>query len=244
MRVTNFSLKRDYEIKCKAFMPENEIRHVILGVHGFAGDKESSMLSSLAEAFSKKGVMLICFDFPAHGESPTDTISLKNCKADLCAVADYIREKYPTQVKSLFATSFGGYVSLLCYEQLGDFSYVLRAPAVTMPRLLLENVLKLSAEEFKDQGSIVCGFERKITLPYSFYKELLREKELINKSFSSPISIIHGNKDDIVPLEDIISFKNAHNTVSLFVIEGADHRFKNPGEIQKVISLTKEILKI
>ena len=77
-----FDISDDYEIKCKLFLPESGvIKRVILGVHGFAGDKESSMLSRLAESAVLAENALICFDFPEHEESAqsVDSLTIANC---------------------------------------------------------------------------------------------------------------------------------------------------------------------
>lgn len=244
MKITKFSLFRDYEIKCKLFEPCGEIKAVIVGVHGFAGDKESSMLSRLAES-AKKSTALLCFDFPSHGESPVneEKLTSKNCKADLLFVCDYVREKFPNAEKAVFATSFGGYITLLCCARLADFSIVLRAPAVTMPAILLENVLKISEEEFKKRGTILCGFERKMALPYSFYSDMEEEEKLLKKRFDRQMLIIHGDCDDIVPPSVIYEFAKSNGGVMLRIIEGADHRFKRRGEMKKIISYTLDYLK-
>lgn len=247
MRIEKISIQRKYEIMCKIFMPENaNVKSAIIGVHGFAGDKESSMLNKLAEGVVESGSVLICFDFPAHGESPVNEteLTVENCKKDLLAVVEYINDKYPKTQKSIFATSFGGYISLLCYDLLTEFNYILRAPAITMPDLLLNNVLKISAETFKTQEFVDCGFERKIRLPYSFYTELQLQENLLHKDFERPIYIFNGDMDDIVPLELILTFANNHKSTELFLIKGADHRFKNVGEIEKIVATTQQILRI
>lgn len=52
-RVERFSIERAYAVPCKLFMPVGGIvKRVVLGVHGFAGDKESSVLSRLATELS------------------------------------------------------------------------------------------------------------------------------------------------------------------------------------------------
>ncbi|MBQ7415996.1 MAG: hypothetical protein IJW14_03040 [Oscillospiraceae bacterium] len=65
------------------------------------------MLEKLALACDN-GVALLCFYFPAHGASPVaeDKLTVENCKEDLLAVAQYVRERYPDAEKSIFATSF------------------------------------------------------------------------------------------------------------------------------------------
>ena len=239
-----FSIERKYPIKCKAFLPSSgKVETVILGVHGFAGDKESSMLSELAKSVDQMDGALICFDFPAHGDSDgrEDELTVENCVHDLLTVAEWIEDAYPTAEKFIFATSFGGYISLISLRTLTNYKVILRAPAVTMPKVLLESVLKISAEQFEEFGAVECGFERKITLPYSFYKGLL-QYDLCSLKFDNKTLVFHGDKDDIVPIEDVMEFCESRENVNLIIIKNADHRFKNPGEIESIVSETVQFM--
>lgn len=247
MKTECFFIKRQYDISCKLFTPDDEkIRNIIIGVHGFAGDKESSMLKKLAAAACSRGAALICFDFPAHGSSPVgeDMLTAQNCKEDLLAVVQYVSTRYPEAEKSIFATSFGGYITLLCAQQLPDVKLVLRSPAVTMPKVLLENVLKISAEDFKAQKFVQCGYERPLRLPYTFYEGLLSQKLPGENQLTAPTLIVHGDKDDIVPLSDVTAFADNRETVALYIMPGADHRFKKPGQINTIVHWTTAFLRI
>ena len=245
MKTEKFSLFRAYEIKCRRFFEEGmDATFIVVGVHGFAGDKDSSMLKRLARRVTEAGGELVCFDFPSHGESPVgeDMLTTKNCIEDLARVCGHAREKYPLCKKAIFATSFGGYVSILAREQLSDFTYVLRAPAVTMPKILTETVLKIPREEFSDLGVIECGFERKMNLPFSFLTDLESQPSAESCHIDSPFLVIHGDADDVVPPEDVFTFCEKQECSVLEIIKGADHRFKNPGEIDAVIEKTMDFL--
>lgn len=193
----------------------------------------------------KKGVSLICFDFPAHGTSAAheDKLTVKNCMDDLFFVAEQCRREHPYGKKYLFATSFGGYITLLCSKKLADFSIVLRAPAVTMPEHILTDLLNTTPEEFEKAGTITCGFERRICLPYSFYDELQKHK-VAYCICDDPMLIIHGDKDDVVPYRDIIDFCSNHKNAILQTVFGADHRFKNPGELEQVVGSARAYWKL
>ncbi len=241
MKIQFFSLKRAYEIPCKLYSPEDRtVENIILGVHGFTGDKDSSMLEKLAEHACLKNTALLCFDFPAHGKSPVneDMLTVENCKKDFCALAEYVRNNYSHAKKYVFATSFGGFITILCAEKLRDFKLVLRAPAVSMPKVLLDNVLKISAEEFREINSVSCGFDRPICLPYSFYEELIQEKDPYHITLSVPTLMIHGDQDDIVPLSHILTFAKTQENARLEILPNTDHRFKKPGQAETVIKLT------
>lgn len=249
MKVTEqyFTLNNQrYEMDCKIYLPESEeISRIILGVHGFAGDKESSALTALAEAFAPYNIALVSFDLPAHGKSKEaeESLTISNCMKDILFMAEYCRKNYPNADKYMFSTSFGGYLTLLCAENLKDFKIILRAPAVTMPEHILLDILNMSAQEFKEKENVNCGFERAMALPYSFYEDLLAHS-LMNREYDSPMLIIHGDKDDVVPHEDILSFCQSRNTFQLAVIKGADHRFKKPGEMEAIIKEADNFWKI
>ena len=226
-----------YPIECKYYAPEGVATGIILGVHGFAGDMESSALSALAASAVEKGTALLCFNFPAHGTSyaKDSDLTIENCKKDLLLLADICRNEHPSAEKYLFATSFGGFISLLCSGRLADFRFVLRAPAVTMPNHLLTDMLQTTPEAFAECKVIECGFERKIMLSYDFYEEL-QQNCIMDQTFDFPMLIVHGDADDVVPHSDIQKFCMQNTRAELCVIHGADHRFKKKGEIDLVIN--------
>lgn len=237
--ISYFDLNTErYPISCKLYMPEvTAVNGVILGVHGFSGDKESSALAMLAEGANRQGVASLCFDFPAHGTSVASEreLTIENCMRDVLFMSDYIRATFQAVDRRIFATSFGGYLTLLCAEQLTDFSIVLRAPAVTMPEHILTDILETTPDDFKQRGFIECGYERKIKLPYSFYEELQRHR-VMDGDYHQRMLIVHGDRDEIVSRTDIRQFCSDHPMMQLVSIDGADHRFKNEGELEKVIN--------
>lgn len=245
METRYFSIQTDeYTISFKSMMPDFEpIEGIIIGVHGFCGDKESSAIEAVAKEMVQHRFGLICFDFPAHGNSKAkdEQFTVENCKRDFLKALDYVRKHFPMAEITIFATSFGGYVTLLCSDYLNDARIILRAPAVTMPEHILVDIIDISLEEYKRLGYVECGFDRKIKLPYAFYEEL-KQNSLMSKHFNREMTIIHGDLDDVVPKEDILDFCRNNFGAKLITIHGADHRYKNPGELEKVVDIVKKAL--
>ena len=239
----------DFDIPVKIYGAEiSGPERVVIAVHGFAGDKESSVIKALGRRISENNGCVVCFDFPAHGKSEAldSDLTVKNCISSLCAVAEFVKNKYPdTNEFGIFATSFGGYISILSSFRLrsilGDAKYVLRAPAVRMSESLLDKIVCLSETEFEEKGSFIFGFERKFDVSFDFYKDL-KENDVFEKEFSENFIVIHGDQDDIVLPEHIKSFVDKFNAGRLFVIKGADHRFKNSGELEKIIEFSAGFL--
>lgn len=223
------------KIPCRAFLPEGEAELAVLGVHGFAGDKESSVLYKLAEALCLRRGALVCFDFPAHGESraPDSHLRVHRCMEDFLTVADHIRQQFPGCRYGVFATSFGGYITLLCAERIPDFRMVLRAPAVTMAETFIRRIIPCPEEEFLAAGGAWCGFDRKMFVNADFYRDLLDNPPRIP---DCPLLILHGDRDDVIPFGAVERIAKAHANVALVPFPGADHRFKGPGEVEKIVN--------
>lgn len=240
MHIFEFEIQSDkYAVPCKLYEPQIMPQLVVIGVHGFAGDKESSVLSALAQSLCDKNSALVCFDFPAHGKSLAEdsALSVSNCKNDLEKVIGYVKNRYPHSRYGIFATSYGGYITLLSMPRLSDFSIVLRAPAVYMDKVFTEKLIPISKAEFISKGGAQLGFERQMLVSSSFLDEL--KSNPVN-DIKTPLMIIHGTKDDIVSYQDIEDFCKKNEGVRLIPIENADHRFKNAGEIDLIIKNAME----
>lgn len=237
MTPSHFDLPgQDHPIPCRQFLPPLPPHRVVLGVHGFAGDKDSSVLTALGEALCARGDALVCFDLPAHGAStaPDDHLRLAQCQGDLLTVAHYVRTAWPQAKYGLFATSFGALVTLLCRDGLADFQTVLRAPAITMAQTFPEVILPCTREEYQRTGGAWCGFERKMFVPWAFYTDLLAaELPAPNR----PALVIHGTADDLIPFEAVEQWAHQHPNLHLHPIPGADHRFKGAGELETIVAL-------
>ena len=217
---------------------------ILLCLHGFTGSKESIVITALTEALDDKGIGVVTFDWPAHGESnaPDDNLIVENCLSDLEIMLNMIQKRSDLPL-SCFATSFGGYLATLYRNAHPDiFKYlILRSPALKMSdvsRGLIteEEFRKLTGEK------IMVGFERKLFIGKDFYDSLCR-----NDAFTPApphpenIMIIQGGSDDVVNPKDTLEYaEKNHITINLF--EGAGHNYINPGEKERIIEVTENFL--
>ena len=243
------SSKENYNIFCDLYLPDNKnIKKVIIACHGFGGDKKSSAIIALAKSLTNFYIGVVAFDFPGHGISKADGYyyTVENCISDIDDVEQYIKNSFKNIEVGFFATSFGAYVTLLKINKSNDIynSVVLRCPAIDMRKVFENNILKMPINEFLENGKCTLGFERKIIITKEYYDGLVKNDifKIYNKN--NKILIIHGTEDITAPINDSIKFQNMfENNVKLYEIKGADHRFKKPGELDKVISIsTKYIL--
>ena len=243
MKVKYSEIKNVYSIKIKTFEPEDKIKGYILALHGFCGDMESSVIKQLAKRMTPHGFAVVAFNFPGHGTSEADEyFSLYNCRKDMFEVINYVYKEYGFEYPTaIFATSFGGYVTLLNHDELpANIAYVLRAPAVNMKASFEKFTDDMVA--FKKKGWQEMGFDRKLKVSYRFYEELINNdiRDDADLDLQGETLVIHGDKDDIVLPFDMQWFYWNHPLMKLEVIEGADHRFKGNDYLKQIIDLAEK----
>lgn len=150
---------------------------VLLCLHDFAGDKESSVIAALLEDLDEMGVGVASFDWPAHGESTTrdSSLTVENALADLFYVIRWIKSKVSIPI-ACFATSFGGYLATLFRNHNPDafFLLILRSPALNMKEVFRRLLTNDEHECILRGGSVEMGFERKMQIGKPFFESLCR----------------------------------------------------------------------
>ena len=231
-------------VPCKITEPEfGTIRRCILGVHGFGAGKDTHVLSALAEEMSVFGAATVSFDFPAHGENPmqSDALTLHNCINTLLHTARWAHNRYPDLDFCIFASGFGAYVTLIALEQLeelvGPVKLVLQTPNLRMSETIL-NMTRMSEAQLKEAGKYTLNAERKFDVSYDFYKQLRSNTALT--TFDASMLLLHGEKDEYLPLSDMLNFRRINEGCKLVVIPDADHQFTTPGAWDMVVDLTRD----
>lgn len=235
-------------LSTRLYIPDNTPKQIVIGIHGFFGDKESSVLVKLGETLVSNDIALLTFDLPCHGQNDTSQLlKLSDCIASISSVFEWVRKNYSSTPLSIFATSFGGYLTLLYLSKQDEKlnKIILRAPAVNMHHVL-ENVLlpfqSLNAVDLKTPKDI--GKEQALWIGYDFIEELRSNKLQNVNPTDNFLYIFQGKKDDIVnPMDNENFFNGYYASKHKFIyFENADHRFKKPGELDRIINESLNIL--
>ena len=245
MDYTTILERGDLQIPVITYEPEySDHSRVLIGIHGFGGSMRSSVISAVGEEMGFYNTATIAFDFPAHGESPMDSrdFNLKTCQQSLLEVIDFAKERWPQATEyGVLASSFGAYIALLAIddlkEKLGRFKFVLRCPAVRMNKTFLE-IARTDAPGLMKKGRIICGYERKMELGYSFYEQLEYNNAVADHDM--PMLILQGDQDELIDIGDIEFFHLLNGKSSLVMIPGATHRFNHEGELDMIIDLARD----
>ena len=244
MERTFMLLEGEMNIFCRQTVPEDgDIRRVVLGVHGLGGSTEDDIQTGIAEEMDLFYAATLRFDFPCHGQSPVEELTLKGCVDSLMAVARYAKALYP-QVDDLciFASGFGAYVTLICLEQLvqlpGKVKLVVQTPSVMMHETLL--AMKHTTEptfQAMDRLQFV-KVARPFEVRYSFYQDLQENIALDVQPI--PMLILHGEEDSYIQMEHIQHFRRINEGSKLVIIPGTSHRFLEDGAWDMVLDLTRD----
>lgn len=235
-------------LDAKIYSPDKAPKEILIGVHGFSGDKESSVLLALSKELTANNITLITFDLPCHGENDNSSpLDLNSCIQSIGKVLDFAKTTYPSTPISIFATSFGGYLTLAYLSNNNEKlnKVILRAPAIYMSKVLEENILPFngfSADKIKN--AINLGYEKQLLINSKFIHDLRNTNLDSLRPINNYVYILQGKKDNIVNPKDNEKFFNKFykNNHKFYYFENADHRFKHPGELEKIIEITLEIL--
>ena len=229
-------------VRCKLYSDgREETKTVILYGHGFGGHKDTRAAERVARrVFAKsKGVVLIVFDWPCHGEDARKLLRLEDCSHYLSLVLSDIRKKYPEAALYAYATSFGGYLFLKYISEVENpfVKIALRCPAVNMYQVLTGAVMTEENRRLLARGRPASvGFDRKIEIDRSFL-ESLQKADITERDYlplADDLPILHGTKDEIVPFDAVRAFAE-NNVIDFIPVEGADHRFQDPGKMDLAI---------
>lgn len=220
-------------------------RIILLCLHGFAGDKDSSVIAALMESLDEKGIGVVTFDWPAHGESdaPDSALTVENCLDNLDTVVSWVFKNWDIPV-ACFATSFGGYLATLYRNGNPQvfIDLILRSPALKMNEIFRGLITEEEFEKLLQGKEIIQGFNRKMKIGRGFYESLCRH-DAYSQTPPQPenILIIQGDADPVVNPEDTKTYARK-NGINIVLFEGTDHVYKRPGEKERIIVEAEKFL--
>src|SRR5512139_259983 len=172
-------------------LPEKENPPCVITSHGLLSSKDSDKYIALGEQISREGMAMLRFDFRGIGESEgseeDNTISKK--VIDLGAAIDFIRS-YPilgNQI-GLLGSSLGGFLSLM----KASMDKEIRAVVIWATPLHMDDLGSKKQEEDYPLP------------PEAFFEDLPRHRLLPLLPRVSNCLVIHGEKDELVSMEQAL----------------------------------------
>lgn len=226
--------KNSHNIRCKMYANDfGKISKVVVFFTGFAGHKDNGVAEKFATRLMSKykGIALVTFNWPSHGDDVKKKIELNDCIEYVDLMLDYLKNEMKVNEIYSYATSFGGYMVLRYISEYGNpfVKIALRCPAVNMFEVITNSIMRSDEiDTIKKGKSVMVGFDRKIEVSPKFLEDLKNQdiRKLDFLEFADDILIMHGTKDEVVPFEAAYKFSE-DNVIEFITIENADHRFRD-----------------
>ena len=212
---------------------------LVIFIHGFTSAKSRSHNIASCEAMREAGFATLRVDMYGHGESGGEfrKHTLYKWISNIMSVIDYARGlDFVTDIY-LSGHSQGGLAAALVAGMEPDRvkGLILRAPAFMIPQCAREgNMLGRSFDPFHipDEVSIIKG----LMLDGSYIRvaQTIHVEEAIDR-YPGPVLILHGDADDVVPIQVSMDAAKQYRHCQLEILHGESHHFDHYPEKMKEI---------
>jgi putative redox protein len=243
---TSFRNRRGDTLSTVLHYPSQRDCHgAVILCHGMESDKNSAKLVLLCQALAERGILAMRFDFAYVGESSGkfEDITYSGEVDDLAAAYALVQSRCRGKV-ALFGSSMGGTVALLFAALEPDIAALVTLAAPVHPERFPTRILTPEQlQQWREQGFTIYHRRR---LNVSLLEDLERVNVIESvKKITCPVLIIHGDADEIVPVEEAYELHNClPNGKKLSILKAADHRLANPAMMQRAVTEALEWLTV
>src|SRR3989344_7015669 len=206
---------------------------IILLIHGLFSSKESTTYTSFEKAFNHIGFSTLRIDAYGHGESEgkLEDFTITEMKEDLLQALEFLKKKGYHKIGLVGSSSGGIAIILAAAESRNLYVLILIAPvSVHNGQLILHKKKNITKAMWKEKGFIIYPLKNgsKVKLGYQFLKDDDNYDGFqAARKIKIPTFIIHGDKDDSVPLKDSRKLASLLPKSILKIVKAADHYFSD-----------------
>jgi len=220
---------------------------MIVLCHGFTTSKDGRTYVRLEEILNKKEFSTFRFDFFGHGESAGEfaDVTISEAVDDVQNAIRFVKDSGYERI-GIVGSSFGGFASILTAGQSDDlYVLALKSPVSDYLGLLIARDHDIDVEAWRQEGYItVEGADGKnLRLNYSFFADAEKIKGYaFAEKIKVPTLIVHGDRDETVPLEQSRKAAELIPDCYLEVIRGADHVYSDPEHFKRMLDLISDFV--
>lgn len=232
----------DDGIRLSAVLERPDIERCPLAIvlHGFTSSKDRPHTLAACQAMREAGLATLRFDLYGHGESGGTFkehtlykwISNTLAVIDRARMLDFVTDIY------LSGHSQGGLVAVLAGGMAPDLvkGLILRAPAFMIPGCAREGSIlgyAFDPVHIPDEIKVING----MTLGGNYIRvaQTIHAEEAMER-FPGPVLILHGDADDVVPVEGSREAAERYRQCQLAVIPGETHHYDRfPEQMTRLI---------
>lgn len=243
MTIKNIAIRHNNRhISGRLYLPQKDKCPMVILSHGFNGCGND--FSEYGKVLAQNGIGACVFDFcggslRSKSDLSTTEMTVFTEKKDLFAVIDFIEKQPATQSIFLFGASMGGLVSALCAQERPD---KIQGMILLYPALCVADNWNEQFPDIKDIPDVHNVWE--VPLGKAFFETLhnFNVFEHIDK-FKKDVLIIHGDEDNIVPLEYSQKANGIYKNSKLKIFQSEGHGFSHKNNIQVAEMISDFIVK-
>ncbi len=220
---------------------------VIILCHGFSTSKNNSTNTILKQILANKNIATFRLDFFGHGESDGkfEDVTISKAVDDVLNAVKFLRDEDYKKI-GLFGSSFGGLSSIIAASKLDGLLFLaLKSPVSDYLEFKNNTMTKKQIQEWKNKGYTFYFNKHgtKLKLNYSFFEDFKNNNGYgYAKKINIPAFIVHGELDEMVPLDQSKKTCKLMKNCRLKIIKGADHCYTKPEHFKKAIDLISEFI--
>lgn len=221
-------------------------------LHGFSSHHRNRLNRRLIPILEDLGISTIAFDFRGCGDSNgslADTTITTGCK-DLEAALEFALSSASlvTGEPVLVGSSFGATVALASSKRLAPSLILMKAPLISIRSSQTRKRGEAQMAAWAKQGVLEIETGRgSQLLKYDYVADSDHYDFLEPGALGTPepkVVIVHGTLDDTASFTDSASFvRAAAGTRQLVAVEGGDHDFDRPGDMDLLVSVFSDALR-
>jgi dipeptidyl aminopeptidase/acylaminoacyl peptidase len=220
---------------------------IIILCHGFSTSKDGRTYVRLEEILNNSEISTFRFDFFGHGESEGkfEEQTLSEAVDDIRNAIEFLKGSGYRKI-GLFGSSFGGMASIIVASDT-NYLYILalKSPVSDYLGVLLARISEQELKSWKKNGVIYfTGTEgEELKLNYSFFEDATKISGYeLSKKIKIPTLIVHGNKDETVPVEQSKKMAGMIENCRLEIIDGGDHTYSKEENFRKLLELISKFI--
>lgn len=220
---------------------------IIILCHGFSTSKNSHTYVRLQEILNSHEISTFRFDFFGHGESEGnfEDVTISEAVNDILNAIKFLKKLGYSKI-GLMGGSFGGLAGIMAASKTNDlFILALKSPVSDYEEKERVTKTKEELEEWKKKGYTyyISGEGKKLKLNYTFFEDLKNNNGYeAAKKIKIPTLIVHGDRDESVPIKQSKKTASLIENCKLEIIKGADHRYSKPRDFEKMLDLISKFI--
>ena len=233
--------------KLRGFIHEpKKFDTAIIVLHGFPGTCTGKRVTGTCKKLEKKGYLAMRFDFSGTNisDGKFENKLMSQEVKELKYAIDFLKKNYKFNKLVLHGHSTGAIdAALYAYKDKRINKLILTGATDDLKKSARFDFTDEMVHDFWTKGYVTYKTPGYWTtgkkLRKAFYDEFftLSIPKAIKK-FKRPLLIIHGNKDDAVPIERAKSlFLMANKPKKLVILKNCDHKFSQRGKLDEFIKI-------